>query len=125
MEEIKKVRLDKYLWAIRLFRTRSLATAAIDAGKVRQNGDAVKASRTVNVGDEYDIKTEARKWKIVVTGVLETRVKFAEAINYYTDKTPIEVLEAQRSAFSFPSGKRMNKSGRPTKKDRRMLDEHL
>ena len=66
--EKEKLRIDKYLWAIRLFKTRSMAGEAIDKGKVKMGGAAVKASRTVMVGDVYEVKTEARKWVIRVTG---------------------------------------------------------
>lgn len=125
MGESAKVRLDKYLWAIRLFKTRTQASTAIDAGKVKYNGDAAKASRIVAIGDEYEIKTEARKWVIEVTGILDTRVQYAEAIKFYIDKTPPEMIEAQKSSFSFNTGKRMSKSGRPTKKDRRNLEDFL
>jgi ribosome-associated heat shock protein Hsp15 len=125
MSEAVKVRLDKYLWAIRLFKTRSQASAAIDAGKVKYNDGAVKASRIVGIGDIYQVKTEARKWVIEVTAILDTRVQYSEAIKYYKDNTPPELIEMQKSAFSFNSGKRMNKSGRPTKKDRRDLDDFL
>ena len=61
------MRLDKYLWAIRLFKTRSQASEACDQGKVKHLGHAAKASKTVNVGDEFEVKTEARKWVIKVT----------------------------------------------------------
>lgn len=125
MSESAKVRLDKYLWAIRLFKTRTQAATAIDAGKVKHNGDAVKSSRIVSIGDEYEVKTEARKWVIDVTGILDTRVQYSEAVKYYIDKTPPEMIEAQKSSFSFNTGKRMSKSGRPTKKDRRNLDSFL
>ena len=125
MSESAKVRLDKYLWAIRLFKTRTQAATAIDAGKVKYNGDAVKASRIVGIGDEYEIKTEARKWMIEVIGILDTRVQYTEAIKFYIDKTPPEMIEAQKSSFSFNTGKRMSTSGRPTKKDRRNLEDFL
>ena len=64
----EKLRIDKYLWAIRLFKTRTLAAAACDNGKVKHNSVSVKASKTVNVGDEYEVKTEAKKWLIKVNG---------------------------------------------------------
>src|SRR6187402_3643686 len=70
MAEKEKLRLDKYLWSIRLFKTRSQAADACDKGRVKFNGDAAKASRTVNVGDEYDVKAEARRWRIKVTALL-------------------------------------------------------
>lgn len=120
-----KVRLDKYLWAIRIFKTRSQANTAIEKGKVKTNGVAVKSARTVCLGDIYEIKTEARKWIIEVTGILEHRVTYSEAIKNYTDKTPIELLEAPKSTFVFNTGKRRSRIGRPTKKDRRDLDESL
>jgi ribosome-associated heat shock protein Hsp15 len=125
MSESLKVRLDKYLWAIRLFKTRTQASTAIDAGKVKYNGENVKAAHIVGLGDEYDVKTEARKWIIQVTGILDTRVQYTESIKYYLDKTPPEIIEMQKSSFSFNTGKRMNKSGRPTKKDRRNLEDFL
>ena len=125
MTEVTKVRLDKYLWAIRIFKTRSQASAAIDAGKVKYNEGAVKASRIVGIGDTYHIKTEARKWVIEVTGIIDARVQYSEAIKHYKDNTPPEIIEAQSSAFSFNSGKRMNKQGRPTKKSRRDLEDFI
>ncbi|MBC6490489.1 RNA-binding S4 domain-containing protein [Flavihumibacter stibioxidans] len=120
----EKLRIDKYLWSIRLFKTRSLAAEAIDKGRVKLNGTAVKASRNVVVGDEYEVKTEARKWLIKVTGLLATRVQYSEAIKYYEDHTPQEELDRiQFQAASFHTGKRLSKVGRPTKKDRRDLDD--
>jgi ribosome-associated heat shock protein Hsp15 len=64
MTDKEKLRLDKYLWAIRLYKTRRLAVEAIDKGRVKLNGDSVKASRAVVIGDEYEVKTEARRWRI-------------------------------------------------------------
>lgn len=121
-----KLRLDKYLWAIRLFKTRTLAAEACDKGKVKLNGTSVKAAKTVNVGDEYEVKTEARKWIIKVTGLLDHRVQYSEAINYYIDLTPAEELEKMKfQASSFHTGKRLSKIGRPTKRERRDLDDFL
>ena len=122
--EKEKLRVDKYLWAIRLFKTRTLAAEACDSGKVRLNGTAVKASKTVSIGDEYEVKTEARKWRIRVTGLLHNRMAYAEAIKFYVDITPEDQLEKpQFQAASFHTGKRLSKIGRPTKKQRRELDD--
>ena len=122
----EKIRLDKYLWAIRLFKTRTLAAAACDTGKVKYNGAAAKASKNVQVGDEYEVKTEARRWRIRVTGLLDKRVAYAEAIKYYVDITPAEEIERlQYQAASFHTGKRQSKIGRPTKKERRDLDDFM
>jgi len=122
----EKLRLDKYLWAIRLFKTRSMAATACDSGKVKFDGSQAKASRNVSIGDEYEVKTEAKRWRIKVTGLLEKRVAAAEAIKNYIDITPEEEIERIRSqAASFHTGKRQSKIGRPTKKERRDLDEFL
>ena len=125
-EQKEKLRLDKYLWAIRIFKTRSLASAACDSGKVKLNGASVKAAKNVSIGDEYEIKTEARKWIIKVTDLLQNRMAYAEAINYYLDITPKEELDrVQTQSSSFHTGKRQSKIGRPTKKQRRELDDFL
>lgn len=121
---MEKLRIDKYLWAIRLFKTRTLAAAACDNGKVKQNGTSVKASKTVNVGDEYEVKTEAKRWVVKVTGLLSNRVQYTEAIKFYIDLTPAEEIERlQFQAASFHTGKRLSKVGRPTKKQRRDLED--
>lgn len=120
----EKVRLDKYLWAIRVFKTRTLATAAIEDGKVKYNGVSVKPSRTVGIGDRYDIRTPARKWTIEVNGVIGQRVGYEDSLKYYTDITSEEdILANQRLHTSFYTGKRLSKTGRPTKKQRRDLND--
>jgi len=119
----EKLRLDKYLWSIRFFKTRSQAADACDKGKVKFNGNGAKPSRSVSVNDEYEVKTEAKKWVIKVTGLLHTRVQFSEAIKYYLDVTPEEELDRIKfQAAVFHTGKRMSKVGRPTKKQKRDLD---
>jgi len=126
MTQKEKIRLDKYLWSIRLFKTRTLAAVACDTGKVKFNGSAAKASKNVNLGDEYEVKTEAKRWRIKVTGLLDKRVAHAEAIKHYIDITPEEEIQRlQFQAASFHTGKRQSKIGRPTKKERRDLDEFL
>ena len=120
----EKVRLDKYLWSIRLFKTRNLATEACANNKVKSNGVPVKASKVVKHGDQYEVKTEAKKWLIEVTGLLSNRVQYSEAIKFYIDMTPEEEKEKSFStAFVFNTGKRKSKQGRPTKKQKRDLDE--
>src|SRR6187549_3494937 len=112
----EKLRLDKYLWSIRLFKTRSQAADACDKGRVKVNGDSVKASRMVKLQDQYEVKTEARKWIIKVTGLLDHRVQYSEAIKYYEDLTPPELLEKNDlNVASFHTGKRLSKTGCPSK----------
>ena len=122
----EKLRIDKYLWAIRMFKTRSQAADACEKGKVKIQGSPVNAARNVVVGDEYEIKAEKRKWVIRVAALLDHRVQHLEAIKYYVDLTPEE--EKQRleyQAAAFFTGKRQSKIGRPTKKERRDLDDFV
>jgi ribosome-associated heat shock protein Hsp15 len=122
----EKLRIDKYLWAIRLFKTRSQAAYACEQGKVKSNNANVKASKNIALGEKYEVKTEHKKWLIEVSGLLEDRKHFSGAIQYYIDLTPEE--EKQRiefSQFAFQTGKRQSKVGRPTKKTRRDLGDYL
>ena len=122
----EKLRLDKYLWSIRIFKTRSLAAAACEAGKVKLNGSPCKAAKNVQIGDDYSVKTDNRKWIIKVTELLHNRVAYREAIKYYMDLTPEEDLQlAKNTSSSFHTGKRLSKIGRPTKKERRDLDDFI
>lgn len=126
MVDKEKLRLDKYLWAIRLFKTRSLATTACNGGKVKYEDEQAKPGKNVHLGDVYDVRTEGKKWRIKVIGLLHSRVKYEEAIKYYLDITPEEELERLKyQAASFHTGKRHSKIGRPTKKERRDLDDFL
>ena len=124
MNEKEKLRLDKWLWAIRIYKTRAEASEACEKGKVKMDGLPAKAARHIKLEDVYEIKTSSRKWVIKVKGLLPKRVQYQEAILHYEDLTPPE--EKQRldyQAASFHTGKRQSKIGRPTKKERRDLDE--
>jgi ribosome-associated heat shock protein Hsp15 len=118
-----KLRIDKYLWCIRIFKTRTAASTACEKGRVKSGGTAVKASRAVNPGEVYEVKTETRIWVIRVESLIDHRVAYTEAVKHYTDLTPEE--ERERIAFQaavFHTGKRPSRIGRPTKKDRRDLE---
>jgi len=124
--EKEKLRLDKYLWAIRLFKTRTLASTACEKGRIKLNGESLKASRVVRIEDIYEVKTDDKRWIIKVTGLLTVRVQYSEAVKHYEDLTPPE--EKERVAYqasSFHSGKRLSKIGRPTKKERRDLGDFM
>ena len=124
--EKEKLRLDKYLWAIRLYKTRSLASEACEKGMVKMNGNTLKASKNVLAGDTYEVKTKAKKWLIQVTGLLHKRCSYAEAIQFYAYITPPEEIERiSFEAAAFHTGKRLSKVGRPTKKNKRDLDAFL
>lgn len=121
-----KVRIDKYLWSIRVFKIRSLASAACESGKVKWKGESIKPAKAVLLNEEYDIKTEARKWVIRVTGIISNRVSYEEAIKHYIDITPEEDKQTNQTlASSFYTGKRLSKVGRPTKQQRRDLDDFM
>jgi ribosome-associated heat shock protein Hsp15 len=123
MADKEKLRIDKYLWAIRIFKTRSIAADACNSGKVKCNGTNLKPAKAVTLGDIYEIKTENKKWIIEVTFLLQNRLKFEEASKHYIDLSPKEIADKrQSSAFVFNSGKRKSKQGRPTKKEKRKLD---
>jgi ribosome-associated heat shock protein Hsp15 len=124
--EKEKLRIDKYLWSIRLFKTRSLAAEACEKGRVKLEGTAVKPSKAVKINDVYEVKTEAKTWTIQITGLLDTRVAYAEAIQFYQDLTPPEEKEkVAYIAASFHTGKRLSKLGRPTKKQRRDIEDFM
>ena len=122
----EKIRIDKYLWAIRLFKTRSLASEACEQGKVKRMGQGIKPAKPISLQDEYDVKTEGRRWIIRVTGLLAQRVSYEESLKYYLDLTPEEErTPAKQQTASFYTGKRRSKVGRPTKQQRRDLDEFM
>lgn len=121
-----KTRIDKYLWSIRLFKTRSLASAACESGKVKWKGESVKASKSVILNEEYEVKNEARKYIIKVTGIIDKRVSYEEAIKHYIDITPeADIPQNKPLVSSFYTGKRLSKVGRPTKQNRRKLDDFM
>lgn len=118
----EKLRIDKYLWSIRAFKTRSLATEACRAGRVKKEGNAIKASYEVKQGDILIISKGAEKRTIKVIDLLYSRVDAKKAILYYEDLTPVEATAKFQSAFIGTTLKRDVGAGRPTKKDRREID---
>jgi ribosome-associated heat shock protein Hsp15 len=125
MAEQEKLRIDKYLWAIRLFKTRSLATEACKAGRVKMNGTNVKASVVVKVGDVYQVSKGIEKKVIEVVALSYNRTDSPTALTKYKDITPEEETHAFKSVFHAPTLKRDRGAGRPTKKDRRETDDLL
>jgi len=123
MTEQEKLRIDKYLWAIRLFKTRSLATEACKAGRVKLKGQNLKPSAIVKVGEVYQVSKGIEKKVIEVVELLYNRVESKIAITKYNDITPEEETYAFKSEFHAPTLKRDRGTGRPTKKDRRETDD--
>lgn len=123
MPEKEKLRIDKYLWAIRIFKTRTLASDACKAGRVKLDNKNIKASYEVKVGDTYQVAKGIERKVIRVTGLLENRVDAKKAVDYYLDITPVEQTQAFKSMFHAPILKRDRGAGRPTKLDRREIDD--
>ncbi|MBC7743634.1 MAG: RNA-binding S4 domain-containing protein [Flavobacterium sp.] len=123
MAEIEKIRIDKYLWSVRAFKTRSVATDACKAGRVKLNGQNLKASHIVKIGEVFTVQKGADRKVIKVTGLLERRVAAKTAIEFYEDITPEEETQAYKSAFNNPNLSRDRGTGRPTKRDRREIDD--
>ena len=117
------IRIDKWLWAARFFKTRSLATDAVDGGKVRLNGERVKPARGVKAGDRLDIDNGSTEWEVMVENLADKRGSAAIAQTLYAE-TERSIAERQKKAeqrklFQEPSEAI---KGRPTKRDRRLLD---
>jgi ribosome-associated heat shock protein Hsp15 len=123
MPEKEKLRIDKYLWAIRVFKTRTLASDACKAGRVKLDTKNIKPSYEVKVGDTYQVSKGPDRKIIRVTGLLENRVDAKKAVDYYLDVTPVEQTQAFKSMFQAPILKRDRGTGRPTKADRREIDD--
>lgn len=122
MPEKEKLRIDKYLWSIRIFKTRTIASEACRAGKVKLDGQNIKPSHEVRLGETYQVSKGIEKKMIKVTGLLENRTDAKTAVLFYEDLTPVEQTYSYKSVFQAPSVKRDQGTGRPTKKDRREID---
>jgi len=116
------VRLDKWLWAIRLYKTRALATDACRLGKITFDGIVAKASKEVKIGDRYEINIDQLHKKIEVKDLLNNRIPAKLVENYVIDLTPKEEYERIEFARKFAYEKRDQGVGRPTKKERRNIE---
>lgn len=122
--ENKSIRLDSYLWAIRMYKSRSLAADAIKGNKVKLNDELVKAAHLVKIGERYTLSFPQGVKKIIeVTGLIDKRQSFEIAKENYIDHSPpVEKLERMPSVFFMPNMQRDRGAGRPTKKDKRDMD---
>lgn len=115
------VRIDKWLWMVRLFKTRSMATDACNAGKVKMNGINVKPSKLVKTEECFHVRINQLEKVVQVIDTPKNRVGAALVPQYYTDLTPPEEYERVKqlhARFEF----REHGTGRPTKRDRRQID---
>jgi len=120
MEEA--VRIDKWLWAVRLFKSRSLATEECKKGHISIDGISVKPSRIPKVGDIIQVRKNPVIYSYKVIGILGKRVNAQLAPNYMEDVTPPEVLKVLEIRKQMSNFDRDRGAGRPTKKDRRDID---
>ena len=117
------MRVDKYLWCIRYYKTRTLATTACKKGHVRVNDDVVKPSREVFPQDIIIVRKDQINYRLKVNDIPESRVGAKLVDIYRTDTTPKEQFEAKELLKYSKDYYRKKGVGRPTKKDRRDIDD--
>lgn len=117
-----RLRIDKWLWAARFYKTRSLAARAVEGGKVKLNGERMKPGKEVKAGDEIEVRSGELTWLVEVRGVALKRGPAAEAALLYAESDESRVrrehMTAMRRAGPHPAH---DTHGRPTKRDRRMI----
>ena len=118
-------RIDKYLWAVRLFKTRSLAANMVKTGKVLINGEEVKASREIKVGEQFIIKKNTAIFTYEVIDLVENRIGAKLVEQYLRDITPVEEIEKYKAYQLAQRDYRQMGFGKPTKKDRRNIRKFL
>ena len=123
MKAVNSVRIDKFLWAVRLYKTRSQASDACKKGSVLINDYTVKPSREMNVNDIFEVKKNPIKYKFRVKELLTNRVGAKLVENYLENLTSEEELFKLEVNQKMPHFKRERGSGRPTKKERRDIDK--
>jgi ribosome-associated heat shock protein Hsp15 len=118
-----RVRLDKWLWAARFYKTRSLAAEAVAGGKVQVNGERVKRAKPVQVGDEVRIRQGPYEYQILVRALSERRGPASEAVQLYEEKAESRTSrEAMALQLKSLHAAFLPERGRPTKKDRREIN---
>lgn len=117
------IRIDKYLWAVRLYKTRSLATDACRCGHIKMNGMPIKASHEIKEGEIYEISIEQLHRVIQVKQILGSRVGAKLVENFMTDLTPQEEYDRIQMVRKYAFEKRDRGSGRPTKRQRRDIED--
>jgi len=124
MDELTDVRLDKWLWAARFYKTRALAAEAIDGGKVQVNGDRVKRAKHVQIADEIRIRTGPYEYVVHVTGLADRRGSATIAATLYREtdasRTARDSVAAHVKAMQLQT---RHDGGRPTKRERRQIDD--
>lgn len=116
------VRIDKWLWAARFFKTRSLATDAVSGGKIKLNGAPTKPAREVKIGDRLDVFNGETRWTVEIHALSEKRGPASEARQLYEETADsVAAREAEQMRRKFEHEPAAEIHGRPTKRDRRQL----
>ena len=123
MAEKHTTRIDKWLWAVRIFKTRSLASEACSGGKIKIDGTAVKGSRNIVQNDIVQVRKGVVKYLYKVLKIAEKRMGAKLVQDFLEDMTPEEELAKLQSAHKQPIQTREKGQGRPTKKERRLIDK--
>ncbi|WP_452229506.1 MULTISPECIES: RNA-binding S4 domain-containing protein [unclassified Lacinutrix] len=118
------MRIDKFLWCVRYFKTRNIATTACKKGHIKINGDAAKPSRDVYATDIVEVRKNQINYKLKVNDIPPNRVGAKLVDIYRTDITPKEAFEAQELLKYSKEYYRKRGTGRPTKKDRRDIEDY-
>ena len=118
------MRIDKWLWAARFFKTRNLAQHAVNGGRVKLNGDRVKPAHAVKPGDAISVRVEEIEWQVIVRGLSERRGPAPEARKLY-EENAASLAERQRlmDLRRWGAEPTSHLKGRPTKRDRRLLEK--
>lgn len=119
----EKVRLDKWLWAVRIYKSRTLSTDECRKGRVKVNGQDAKPARMIEVGDIVEVKKGLLEKKYEVIHLLEKRVGAEQAAAGVRDLSPEAHQLVREKLDATPIARRERGAGRPTKKERRTLDE--
>jgi ribosome-associated heat shock protein Hsp15 len=123
MGQLPKIRIDKWLWAVRIFKTRAISTQACNSGKVKIEGKSIKPSRGIKLNETITVQKGIVKFVYEVTGLIEKRVSAKIAIKSLNDLTTEKEKFKMRAASSQPVSLRDKGMGRPTKKDRRNIEK--
>lgn len=119
------MRVDKYLWCVRYYKTRNIASTACKKGHVRVNGQSVKPSREVYPTDKITLRKNQIDYQLTILDIPESRVGAKLVDIYRVDTTPKEAFEHSDLLQYSKDYYRKKGSGRPTKKDRRDIDDYL
>jgi len=123
---VENVRLDKWLWAARFFKTRALATAAVNGGKVHARGQSVKPSRAVKIADCFEVRRGYEIFEVVVTAISERRGSASAAqLLYRETENSVVRRQAEAEKRKLAMMQRPQTTGRPDKKQRRQIRQFI